>query len=412
MSSVLVLLNTFVVNATWQIAVWGAAAWILSRLLGRIGPQLQHRIWVTTLLLALLAPTTPLLRTAFESRLPAASGQAPDSMAVQPAAGGIMLTGAQISMPAHVMYCVAGLYVIVFIILAVRLAAMIRSTYVLVRNSTPLRTDSERGLLWDRARRAFGVQRAVLACTDQAPGPVTASLPHPTVLLPATQAGDFSQTEFLAAVGHECAHIQRHDFWKNLAYEAAGVVIGFHPMTWLIKSQIAQTRELICDGLTAERLLDRHTYAISLLELARTFPKHAAAATSHTMGIFDSDSLERRIMNLKATRPASGRTTRFAGAAAAILALCGCAGLIGSAAQPVTAQTAVSAGQAHETAKDDKQRQPRKDLSCTYWSPDDKAHPGTCGVDKKDKSVYRCYSNADPALSNIQVACESKLRSR
>lgn len=40
-----------------------------------------------------------------------------------------------------------------------------------------------------------------------------------------------SRNEIEAAITHECAHIQRDDFRKNLFYEIAGLFTLFLPLT-------------------------------------------------------------------------------------------------------------------------------------------------------------------------------------
>jgi beta-lactamase regulating signal transducer with metallopeptidase domain len=50
-------------------------------------------------------------------------------------------------------------------------------------------------------------------------------------LLPAGFMENHSRNEIEAAITHECAHIQRDDFRKNLFYEIAGLFTLFLPLT-------------------------------------------------------------------------------------------------------------------------------------------------------------------------------------
>jgi hypothetical protein len=54
-------LTSYVVNAVWQVAVLAFAGWGLARLVQRAGPEIQHKIWVATLMLATIAPATPVI---------------------------------------------------------------------------------------------------------------------------------------------------------------------------------------------------------------------------------------------------------------------------------------------------------------------------------------------------------------
>jgi beta-lactamase regulating signal transducer with metallopeptidase domain len=254
---------------------------------------------------------------------------------------------------------------------------------------------------------SFSVQTASLLRSDDVAGPVTAGFWRPVLLLPATFIDARSPTEFLAAIGHECAHIQRNDFWKNVCYEAVALVTAFHPVTWFIKSHIAQTREMVCDRMAAEQLLDRRAYGKSLLQLAARMPPEAPSAAFHALGMFHTDILERRVMTVMTALPRVSRVRRYLLGVSATLLLCLCAGGSAWFTQPVAAQTSKSSAPADSRGKN---QQAGKDLSCTYYDDKDVGSSGTCGVDKQDKNKYRCYSDQDRSKSQPQIGCEWKVR--
>lgn len=99
-----------------------------------------------------------------------------------------------------------------------------------------------------------------------------------------------------SAVGHETAHIKRRDFALNLIYEFLYLFISFHPATRLVKRQIDETRELACDEMVAERLLDGGVYARSLVNLAALLSKRQR--TTFVMGIMNAEILETRVKRL------------------------------------------------------------------------------------------------------------------
>jgi TonB family protein len=131
----------------------------------------------------------------------------------------------------------------------------------------------------------------------------------PVLLRPPGFADACEPEDFLAALAHECAHIKRHDFRKNLIYEAAGLVAAFHPAIWFIKSRIAQTREMICDQMVAESLVAPREYAGALLRLAAMVSGSQPAATP-AIGIFDANILEERIMAIEIRKHAIGRVLK------------------------------------------------------------------------------------------------------
>ncbi len=78
--------------------------------------------------------------------------------------------------------------------------------------------------------------------------------------------------------------------------------ISFHPAAALIKARIDQTRELACDEIAAESLSTRTQYARSLLSIAQTMGANQHSATAgYALGLFDTNTLEDRIMNVLAT---------------------------------------------------------------------------------------------------------------
>jgi beta-lactamase regulating signal transducer with metallopeptidase domain len=311
-------------------------------------------------------------------------------------------TGGSILLVPTVIYLVSGFYVAVALFFSLRLCWVLGCTSTLIRKATPASIGDDYVAMWNMSKERLSVRAASLMCSRDVPGPVTAGIWRPVLLLPATFIEEHSRTEFLAAVGHECAHIRRNDFLKNVCYEIAGLLTAFHPMTWFIKSRIAHTREMVCDRIAAEELLDRRTYGESLLQLA-TRMATVHSAVFHTMGMFDADFLERRIMTLMNSQTPVSRMRRYLAGAAAILLLGIAASVTGSFTQSVAAQTSQS------SVRTDKKLEASKDLSCTYYEKGI-GSPGTCGFDNQDQTKYRCYSNQDSTKSNPQIACEWKVQ--
>ena len=109
-NNVVVLLTSYIVNAVWQIPVLAFAAWSLSRLVERAGPELPHRIWVATLILATLVPATPLIRSQFVHPELMSQGSASLPDAARGSARNIPLTGSDMVFQSAALYLVSGLY--------------------------------------------------------------------------------------------------------------------------------------------------------------------------------------------------------------------------------------------------------------------------------------------------------------
>ena len=101
-----------------------------------------------------------------------------------------------------------------------------------------------------------------------------------------------------SAIGHEFIHVARRDYLLNFIYELLFVPISFHPAAALLRRRVRQTRELCCDELVAERILNAEVYARSLVQLASSAPPLRRLSVTTTVGIADADILEARIMSL------------------------------------------------------------------------------------------------------------------
>lgn len=281
--------------------------------------------------------------------------------------------------------------------------------------------------------------------SEKAAGPVTIGFRHPVLLAPERFIKECSSHDLLAAIAHECAHMKRHDFQKNLIYELASLAIAFHPVTWTVKSQIAQTREMICDEMATRAFLDSNTYAKALLRLGAMISLKPQAHSVNAMGILDANILEKRIMMIRAKKRQFNLVVKCglmtAGAAVLFAVAAGSGTLARSVeAQSTTGQTdwtvshsakpqskttqtnwAVSPSTkaqsktTHATSATLAPAKKQVDLSCTYYdyqNPDKQKRmipiPGTCVVYKHEPY---CAATIDKKLrQEHQPACEWKLR--
>jgi TonB family protein len=150
-----------------------------------------------------------------------------------------------------------------------------------------------------------------------------------------------------AALAHECAHIARQDYVKNLLYECAAAVVAYHPASWMMRRRIAETRELVCDEMAAEAVGDRPEYAASLLRLATAMAGPAArpfyASGTQAIGVFDAGILEERVMRLTMDLPKVTRARKIAMAVVAGCALLGGAATAMALSFDVTPQDGAAA---------------------------------------------------------------------
>ena len=162
---------------------------------------------------------------------------------------------------------------------------------------------------------------------------------RPVLLLPEWLLSQATPDELSSTLCHELAHIRRHDFLLNLVYEVLLLPISFHPASAFIKARIDQTRELACDDIATESLAMRTRYARSLLSIAKSMADSRHPATvGYGLGLFDTNTLEDRIMNVLAKanriRGAEAQASTLATLVLLVVTCIGVSGLSIQVAQP------------------------------------------------------------------------------
>jgi TonB family protein len=303
MSSFSGFVVSYLVNAVWEVVLIAGAGWLVSRLVKRVGAQAEHVVWVSTLGLAIFMPALPLLRWLLALLyIPHAAGGSA-SIVIAAAQGGRLISRNVYTLPEIFVVSLLSLYFGAVIYFAVRLAWSLRSTARLLRQARHLSLTTEQEDLWRSCKRAFSLDTARMLGSSRIAGPVTLGLREPVLLVPSDFAAECTEQDLLAALAHECAHMRRRDFQKNLFYEIASLLLAFHPVVWMLKSHIAQTREMICDGMATDGLIDSRRYTESLLRLATMVAVGSRAYPSHAIGIFDANILEKRIMMMNLKKP-------------------------------------------------------------------------------------------------------------
>ncbi len=319
MSNFEATLAEYVVNAFWQVPLLAGAGWIACRLLGRLGALAQHRMWVVVLFGSVILPacqgTTAWRWTVLDSsagRL-ASSRVLAGEVAAMHAPRALML-------PGLLLHAVCLLYVGIFVFALARLVISLRDTFLLIKRARRAELNGEEAAVWDATRQRFGLAGGLILTSSDAEGPAALYLGGPILLLPSHFSKRTSLDDFRAAVAHEAAHLERHDFLKNLVYEWIGLLIAFHPVTRLIKDQVAQTREIVCDAKAVAVVGGSRPYIQSLLRLAGLIAAGPRAIPSHAIGIFDANILEKRIMTLRAKKVVVPTAVRYG----LVLAACVC----------------------------------------------------------------------------------------
>jgi len=300
---------TFLSNALWQASVIVAAALCCDRLMRNASGRQRHFLWVMVLILCALLPLLgaagPLREVA---QTPASREMTPvqveDSVSIPPpsppASTGLFRQRSRTFSPSPILTMLAvACYGIFLMYHGIRLWRAGRRTKALLSSARNREVPERLALIVERCQRAFGLKSVTILYSTETSVPITVG--RRTILLPEAMFDSDSPDLLSAAVGHEMAHIKRCDFAFNLIYELLSLPLACHPAIMFIKRRIKETRELACDELVTERLLDASDYARSLLRLAESAT--VLHRSAYTLGAFDADILEERIMKLVERNP-------------------------------------------------------------------------------------------------------------
>ena len=298
----------YLLNSIWQVPLLFAAAWVAARMVRNAGARVEHCIWVIALILEAALPAlhvnlSELLHSMERLLLSwsGSSGVGDGNVRVFFGAGTGSSSGL-LRLPAFVRIGVAAICVSCMMYFAGRLAWRVWKTVVMRRRAEPVRLTGDFVRAWERLRGAFGLNEfsggEMLAVSPMISGPVTVGVTRQVMLVPPEFLEDVSESEMEAVLAHEFAHMQRRDFAKNLMYEALSLPVAYHPLLWLTRLRLAESREMVCDRMAADALRGRERYVRSLLRLASMLSDRPPTRILHAIGIFDANTFERRVMNL------------------------------------------------------------------------------------------------------------------
>ncbi len=287
---------SYLLNSLWQVPLLFAAGWLAARALRPAGAEAEHRVWVTTLTLQCLLPAGSIfpidwLHTFSLLRWNAShTSQAYVSVTVGEGTG-----VAPISLPAFLPGTVAVLYVTVIAYFAARFLWRGMNLSLLRRETAPVQLTGDAAFFWARCSRRFAIEDVSIAASCRVFSPVTMGLRRKLLLLPVAMVDVLPNGDLETVIAHEFAHMQRNDFMKNLFYELLSLPVAYHPLFWTTRARVMESREMICDQMAAD-MSGRNEYAGSLLRMAALLMPRKP--TPHTLGIFDTNVFERRLMNL------------------------------------------------------------------------------------------------------------------
>jgi TonB family protein len=312
MSRIESLLLSYLFNSLWLVPLAFAGSALAARMLRAAGTRVQHCAWVGGLIAASLLPVLSMLPVDrfnlgwIFARAGHSAARGEVTIEVGPGSG---IGGAWF--PPIVLHLLAIAYCGLLAYLAFRFVWRCVRVASLARESTPLLLDGEQAQSCREWSARLGTGPVELAESGRVFAPVALGVRRKMVLLPAELDGRLAPADFDMVIAHEFAHIQRNDFVKNLCFEILALPVSYHPMLWLTRQRVMESRENVCDE-TAARVCGNSAYIQSLLRLASLLVHGFARPLPHGIGVFDADALERRLMKLTQNLPPIGHARRVA----------------------------------------------------------------------------------------------------
>jgi TonB family protein len=356
----------FLLNALWQIALVTAIAMLLDRWLRSAPSRYRHLLWMMAVGAVIALPVASTRRRIADATASVVASAAADQALWPVPAPPLRPTRVSraASARAFLRKAMAGahpairiprtpardalaLYAAFLVIMLVRFARAWLRTREIRRNAStaqdsPLAT--RRSPLAQTLAAVADPAGASILWSSEVPGPVTVGARHPTIILPLRLLDPAAEDDLKAALAHELAHVRRRDYLSNLLSELLLLPVAFHPVAWTIRRHLAESRELACDELAATAL-NPARYARSLVRMAHQISDlalPAAPGPDYTLGVFDADILEERVMRLLKPRA----RMRLAKCSLFCAALCIAASCVAAAA---FSMAPAQAGQTGET---------------------------------------------------------------
>ena len=313
------MVMAYVLNSLWQVPLIAIAAWMAARIARALGPGAEHRVWVAALLGEATMPAVSLLPwerldVAWPWHLHAQQATQ-GSVVVQ--VGSSVASGAM-AIPSALIGLVLGLYAATTVYFAARFVWRWVRLKELERSAEAVVLSGAADDAWRRGVQRIGAGRVALVSSRKIFAPLTMGIAKRCVMLPTEMIANLANAEMETVIGHELAHVNRMDFVKNLVYEVTSLAVSYHPAVWFTSQRLMETREMVCDE-TAAQISGNREYAQSLLRLAELLLQGNTVRVPFAIGVFDSSTLERRIMKLTEMKREIGRMRRIVALGACVV---------------------------------------------------------------------------------------------
>jgi beta-lactamase regulating signal transducer with metallopeptidase domain len=298
MSSIQETLFDLLLNSLLQIGLFATVAAVFSSLVAKARARHQYFFYLAVLLLCLAAPV---INTLWQSPSTVVAEKSQQQVLSGVAAAnhgfwiwqGYSKQHNQFTIAPEFQSWIVGIWAVLILLRLARFSRAVHRVHRLRRDASVL-SPAQVGMASQITEAKYHVALLESTAIDD---PVTVGVFHPAILLPSKVLPDLGEQDLSAVLAHEYAHIRRRDFPVHILSELISLPVAWHPGIGYLMSKLSQTRELACDDYAAARLGKRRSYAKTLLRLA-SLCLRVPRSNTVTLGIFDGDNLEDRIMML------------------------------------------------------------------------------------------------------------------
>jgi len=226
-------------GATMKVSVIAAIALASAAALGRRSAAVRHSVLAMAIVCAALTPLLQAIVPVWTVRHVVDAGGVLATIQEAPAAA-VAAARSQGPTPIQRAAGMAGIVWIAGIAIGalVFAAGLARLAWIAAR-ATPIEQGPLRAAA-DALSRAYGLSRRVrLLESPHASLLATWGIVRPQIVLPAA-AHQWSDERVRIVLGHELAHVQRHDWIAQMAGQALATVYWFNPLVWMLRRRIGQ----------------------------------------------------------------------------------------------------------------------------------------------------------------------------
>lgn len=265
----------------WQSSLLIAAGLLLAQFLKKHDPRIRHALYCCILVLVAILPLIgyvashsnaplaelPLLPSAWYEveSVGTVTDSADENTASVPEATKSATQSAGMSVLSYVLlFYAAGvaLFLMLITLGSMRIRRWKQSGTLLTEGAIVAIVENYRNMLTITRRPTVIEHKDVVV-------PCTTGILRPVIFVPLSYSDGLSHEQLSSVIGHECAHIKRHDVGTLTVAALLRGIMWIHPLVWMLMHQIALLSEQSADAMVLDSGTAPDAYAETLSDVVR-----------------------------------------------------------------------------------------------------------------------------------------------